>query len=54
MKSEVRHNSEVAIRIKIKLKKIPSEYFNTTLPRGEVELGLETSPLKDEWATVCK
>lgn len=49
MKSEVRHNSEVAIRIKIKFKKkIPSEYFKTTLPRGEVELGLETSPLKDE------
>lgn len=53
MKSEVRHNSVVTSRIK-KIIIIASEYFKTIPQRGEVELGLGTSPLKDEWATACK
>lgn len=58
MKCEARHNSEIIIRTGKKKK--PSEYFKT-IPqqrylyfREEVELGLGTSPLKDEQATVCK
>lgn len=49
MKSEVRHNSETIYQLKI-----PSEYFKTVSQREEGELGLGTSSLKDEQATVCK